>query len=100
MQTDSDASRTYLVSASASECSATVRMPNSPQALRIRSAISPRFAITSLSIIGKASAAVFLNDKQRFPILHRITAAFQNLFDDSACFGVYLIEDLHRFNHA
>ena len=100
MQTDSDARRTYLVSASASECSATVRMPSSPQALRIRSATSPRLAITSLSIIRSELAAVFLDHKQRFPIFHGIATVLQDFFDYPADFGIHLVEDLHSLNHA
>src|SRR3972149_470226 len=45
MHTDSSASFTYLASASASECTATVLMPSSRQARWMRSAISPRLAI-------------------------------------------------------
>src|SRR3954464_3272075 len=49
MQTLSSARRTCMASASAVECTATVAMPSSLQARRIRRAISPRLAIRILS---------------------------------------------------
>src|SRR5512139_1505229 len=52
MHTDSSASFTYLASRSASEWTATVWMPISRQARWIRSAISPRLAIRTLSTMG------------------------------------------------
>ena len=45
MQTLSSASRTCIESESTSECTATVEIPHSLQALTILTAISPRFAI-------------------------------------------------------
>ena len=45
MHTASSAKRTWRASASAVECTATVRMPSSRQARMIRSAISPRLAM-------------------------------------------------------
>src|SRR5215475_538889 len=51
MQTLSSASRTCMASASAVECTATVAMPSSLHARWMRSAISPRFAIRTLSNI-------------------------------------------------
>src|SRR3954447_7017572 len=51
MQTLSSASRTCMASASAVECTATVAMPSSLAARRIRSAISPRLAMRILSNI-------------------------------------------------
>src|SRR5689334_18043654 len=50
MQTVSSARRTCIASASAVEWTATVRMPISWQARWMRSAISPRLAISSFSI--------------------------------------------------
>ena len=46
MQTASSAKRTCAARASASECTATVRMPSSRHARAIRTAISPRFAMS------------------------------------------------------
>ena len=51
MQTVSSANSTCLVLKSAVECTATVLMPSSRQARRMRSAISPRLAMTTFSII-------------------------------------------------
>ena len=51
MQTVSSASSTCLVLKSAVECTATVLIPSSRQARRMRSAISPRLAMTTFSII-------------------------------------------------
>ena len=52
MHTDSSASFTCIAFASAVECTATVAMPSSLAARRMRRAISPRLAISILSIIG------------------------------------------------
>src|ERR1700692_620854 len=49
MQTLSSASRTCMASASAVECTATVAMPSSLHARRMRRAISPRLAMRILS---------------------------------------------------
>src|SRR5262245_47245208 len=51
MQTVSSASRTFIALASAVECTATVLIPISRQARWMRSAISPRLAIRTLSNI-------------------------------------------------
>ena len=51
IQMVSSASNTCLRSRSAVECTATVLIPSSLQARNIRSAISPRFAMTTLSNI-------------------------------------------------
>src|SRR5438445_12707388 len=53
MQTDSSAMPTCLRLRSTVECTATVLMPSVAQARRMRSAISPRLAMTTLSSIGK-----------------------------------------------
>ena len=52
MHTDSSASRTCFRSRSARECTATVRIPNSRHARRMRRAISPRLAMMTLVSIG------------------------------------------------
>src|SRR3954465_15865216 len=51
MQTLSSASRTCMALASAVECTATVAIPSSLQARRMRRAISPRLAMRILSNI-------------------------------------------------
>src|SRR5690606_15002424 len=53
MHTDSSAIATCLRLRSTVECTATVRMPSAWQARRMRSAISPLFAMTTLSSIGR-----------------------------------------------
>src|ERR1700730_11291492 len=58
MQTLSSASRTCMASASAVECTATVAMPSSLHALKMRKAISPRLAIRILSNIVAASSVI------------------------------------------
>src|SRR3546814_18829894 len=52
MHTDSSAIATCLRLRSTVECTATVRMPRAWHARRMRSAISPRLAITPLSSMG------------------------------------------------
>src|SRR3546814_15157242 len=52
MHTDSSAIATCLRLRSTVECTATVRMPRAWHARRMRSAISPRLAITTLSSLG------------------------------------------------
>src|SRR6478609_7324274 len=51
----SSANRAWSASASTSECTATVRIPNSLRVRMIRTAISPRLAIRILSNIGGQS---------------------------------------------
>src|SRR5437016_4247206 len=53
MQTVSSARRTFIARASAVECTATVLMPSSWQARLMRSAISPRLAISTFSNIAE-----------------------------------------------
>src|SRR5688572_26445155 len=61
MHTSSSANRTWRDSRSASEYTATVWMPSSRHARMTRSAISPRFAIsTFLNIPGDAKGAAVL----------------------------------------
>src|SRR5436305_15226948 len=91
MQTLSSARRTCMASASAVECTATVEMPSSLHARRIRSAISPRLAMRILSNIpslrGRMAngenyspfAIGLLNDHQRFAELDRLTVLAENL---------------------
>src|ERR1700761_2492362 len=71
IHTLSSASRTCMASASAVECTATVGMPSSLQARRMRSAISPRFAIRIFSNMAPGPARL-LDDHQRFAEFHRL----------------------------
>src|SRR5262245_30607396 len=92
MHTDSSASSTCLRLASAVEWTATVLMPNSRQARRMRNAISPRLAITTFSNIrlkavgrrlkaeGRRGAlrAQLLDDKERLPEFHGFAVLHQH----------------------
>src|SRR5687767_15434742 len=78
MQTLSSARRTCMASASATEWTATVRMPISRQARWMRSAISPRLAIRIFSNI---SCDALGDDHQRLTELNRLTILNQYLRD-------------------
>src|SRR5580700_2127204 len=92
MHTLSSASRTCMASASAVECTATVGMPRSLQARRMRSAISPRFAIKIFS--NTAS----LDDHQRLAKLDRLCVLEQDLRDGAGLGRGNLVECLHRLD--
>src|ERR1700734_79690 len=94
MQTVSSASSTCLVLKSAVECTATVLIPSSRQARRMRSAISPRLAITTFSII-----ALF-DDEQRLAELDRLTVLGEDRRDAPCLVGFDLVHHLHRFDDA
>src|SRR6185503_17175422 len=78
MHTLSSARRTCMASASATEWTATVRMPISRQARWMRSAISPRLAIRIFSNI---SCDALGDDHQRLAELDRLTVLDQDLRD-------------------
>src|SRR3954468_25084638 len=90
MHTNSSASITYFASASASECTTTVLMPISRHARCTRSAISPRLAMR-----------IFSNkQKQRLPVLDRLTVLDQDLLDHAVGVRLDLVQELHRFDNA
>src|SRR6187397_1940948 len=89
MQTDSSASFTYLASVSASECTATVRMPISLHARWTRSAISPRLAIRIFSNMP------LLDHGERFAELHGLPVLHQDLHDLAALGGRDRVHGLH-----
>src|SRR6056297_3885019 len=96
MQTDSSAMPTCLRLRSTVECTATVRMPMVWQARRIRSAISPRLAMT-----------IFLNEamsgpdhEQRLIELDRLAGFDQDCGDGAGVFGFDLVEHLHCLDQA
>src|SRR5579872_3716440 len=91
MQTLSSASRTCMASASAVEWTATVGMPSSLHARKMRSAISPRLAIRILSNIS-------LDDHQRLAVLDRLAILDQDLNDLAGARSRDLIHRLHRFD--
>src|SRR5580700_941172 len=94
MHTDSSASSTCLRFASAVECTATVLMPSSRQARRIRSAISPRLAMTSFSIMD------LFDDEQRLAELDRIAVLRHDRGDAAGLVGLDLVHHLHRLDDA
>src|SRR4051794_27092385 len=94
MQTDSSAIATCLRLRSTVECTATVRMPIALHARRMRSAISPRLAMTTLSSMRAASA----DHEQRLVEFHRLAALGKNFQDRAGHFGFDRIEHLHRLD--
>src|SRR5687767_14207642 len=123
MQTLSSASLTCMASASAVECTATVAMPSSFAARKIRSAISPRLAMRILSNIGSRSVLVcwrlagasqlafgiasgrreaadrraepLLDHKQRFPVLLGGAVLDEDRRHGAGARGDDLVEALH-----
>src|ERR1700760_4139923 len=94
MQTVSSASNTCLVLKSAVECTATVLMPSSRQARKMRRAISPRFAMTTFSII------VLFDDEQRLAEFDRLAVLRQHGRDPAFLVRFYLVHHLHRLDDA
>src|SRR5512139_2839470 len=112
MQTDSSAMRTCMASASAVECTATVRMPISRQARMMRKAISPRLAIRTFSNIrvlfsgssaqartaapvGAAVAGrILFDDDQRLAEFDRLTVFDDDAGDLAAARGADRVEGL------
>src|SRR6056297_3944060 len=96
MHTDSSAMPTCLRFRSTVECTATVRMPMVWQARRMRSAISPRLAIT-----------IFLNEAMSGPDheqwlieLDRLAGLDQDCGHRAAVLRFDLVEHLHRLDQA
>src|SRR4249919_1182428 len=96
MHTDSSAMATCLRLRSTVECTATVRMPSAWQARRMRSAISPRLAMTTLSSICAASA----DHEQGFVEFDRLAALAQHLEHGAGHVGFDRIEHFHRLDDA
>src|SRR5690554_2880319 len=98
MHTVSSASDRCMRSRSALEYTATVLMPISLQARRMRRAISPRLAIrTFSSITGSGS----LNDgEQRLVVFDRLAVLNQDAVDGTANFGFNVVHHFHGFNNA
>src|SRR5262245_11764432 len=93
MQTLSSASRTCMASASAVEWTATVAMPSSLHARWMRSAISPRLAMRTLSNI------LFLfDDDERFAELDGLTVLDENCGHLAGVRGRDLVHGLHGFD--
>src|ERR1700761_5638195 len=94
MQTLSSARRTCMASASAVECTATVLMPSSLQARRMRSAISPRLAMTSFSSMG------LFDDEERLAEFNRIAILGHDRGDLAALVRFDLVHHLHGLDDA
>src|SRR4030095_4241293 len=94
MQTDSSAMATCLRLRSTVECTATVRMPRVWHARRMRSAISPRLAMTTLSSMARPSA----DHEQRLVEFHRLAVLAEDGNDGAGGVGFDRVEHLHRFD--
>src|SRR5919107_5103199 len=91
MHTLSSASRTCMASASAVEWTATVAMPSSLAARRMRSAISPRLAMRILSNMGLK----LLDDEQRLAVLDRLPVLHEDRRHGAGARGDDVVEGLH-----
>src|SRR4249920_708731 len=106
MQTDSSARRTYLASASATECTATVLIPSSRQARWTRRAISPRFAISIFSnmrdsgwaVRHGAGRAVLSDYEQWLAVFDRLAVFDQDFLDDATLVSFDFVQQFHRFD--
>src|SRR5690606_2847661 len=94
MQTDSSAMATCLRLRSTVECTATVRMPSAWQARRMRSAISPRLAMTTLSSMAAASA----DHEERLVELDRLPVLGHDREHGARHVGLDRVEHLHRLD--
>src|ERR1041384_7443145 len=98
MQTFSSAKRTCNDSASAVECTATVRIPISRQARMTRRAISPRFAMrTFLNMRGRLDGC---QPDQPLTVFHVLAILGQDLGDLAVGLGLDLVHQLHRLDDA
>src|SRR5512136_2129060 len=108
MHTDSSDNRTYLASRSASEWTTTVLMPSSRHARWMRSAISPRLAIRTLSKRGlglpeatrEPSGGRLFDDQQRLAEFDGLPVLGQDLLDHAGLVALDLVHQLHRFDDA
>src|ERR1700693_3724515 len=97
MHTVSSASSTCFVLKSVVECTATVLMPSSRHARNMRRAISPRFAMTTFSIIWSLS---LFDDEQRLAELDSLAFLRKHRRNTARLVGLDLIHHLHGFNDA
>src|SRR5690606_27502906 len=94
MQTLSSARRTCMALASAVECTATVWMPSSLQARRMRRAISPRLAIRTFWNMKPP----LLDDDERLAVFHRLCILDEDARDGAGAMRRDLVHGLHRFD--
>src|SRR5512134_1281241 len=99
MQTVSSASSTCFRFWSAVEWTATVLMPSSRQARRMRSAISPRLAMTILSSIS-GPAVPSLDREQRLAELDRLAVLGEHRHHLAGALALDLVHHLHRLDDA
>src|SRR5881394_4052611 len=106
MQTVSSASNTCLSVVSAVEWTATVLMPSSRHARKMRSAISPRLAIRTLStidVVRLGSDLLFgslFDDEQRLTELDRAAVLDEYADHSPGHLRLDLVHHLHRLDHA
>src|SRR5687768_17797659 len=97
MQTVSSASRTCFRFWSAVEWTATVLMPSAWQARRMRSAISPRLAMTIFSSMTGGSLG---DDEHRLVEFDRLAVLDQDRPHRAGDVGLDRVEHLHRLDDA
>src|SRR6185369_6098149 len=85
---------------SAVECTATVLMPSSRQARRMRSAISPRLAIRTLSSIVVRPCALFFDHEQWLAEFDGVAVLDQHTDAPARELGFDLVHHLHGFDDA
>src|SRR5688572_20005558 len=94
MHTLSSARRTCIACSSAVECTATVLMPISRQARWMRSAISPRFAMSTLS----NTACALFDDHEDVAVFHGLLVLDHDLAHRAGARRLDLVERLHRLD--
>src|SRR5690348_15931148 len=97
MHTVSSARRTFIACESAVECTATVLIPISWQARLMRSAISPRLAISTFSNIVKAIRRS-LDQHQRSAVFDRLGVLDKNPGQTAGARRANLVHHLHRLD--
>src|SRR5216684_2887821 len=97
MHTVSSASRTFIACESAVEWTATVLIPISWQARLMRSAISPRLAISTFSNIAEAIRRS-LDQHQRGAVFYGLAILGKNAGNPSDPGGADLVHHLHRLD--
>src|SRR6478672_8928673 len=97
MHTDSSAMATCLRLRSTVECTATVLMPSAWHARRMRSAISPRLAMTTFFSMASSCSSDHVHG---FVELDRLAAGDQDRAHRAGDIGLDRVEHLHRLDDA
>src|SRR5262245_19030221 len=106
MQTVSSDRSTCFSVVSAVECTATVLMPSSRQARKIRSAISPRLAMRTYSSIVLCARSriilrrLFFDHEERLTEFDRVAVLDEDADDAAGEFRFDLMHHLHRLDDA